>query len=1017
MTHNIIWKKKKKLLSSLIKMAVIMPAGVMAASPIAWHVTDGTSLDVNDSYQAQNAQDYPLFAQGEGSQLNVVSPGLQFGATENSSYAAWIKNHGVLILNDATLTTSGVTAHAVSVDNGTVSDAGSTIATTGGASSGIMATEGSTITLSGTMLNTAGTSIQLDNSTLNASDITISVKGPSWNNGVLLNNRSHASVDNLTLLAKERAVGIRLQGESATKLVTGMVENSTITTDEGTGLLVMDGNATLNNTSISTTGDDAYAVDANIAANINIIGGKFSTQGDDSFSVAIQSKNSTVNAKNAIFSTEGYGAHAFNAQLGNATISDSQLSTQGAGAYGLYTEAQVQGDHLDIGTHGKSGTGVFAARGGEITLSNSRITTDGDNARGLLVYPESIINADNVTVTTTGKNAVALQTYVGNAHMSNSQLSAEGDAAAIFASGASDTLKNSITLDNVQVHSAQAQAVDVSNTVLDMHVTDSTMNGGNGQLMTVRHSEQDPDLFFSKVTLNATHSALQGDVISDSTSNHTGIALIDRSALTGAAVNISDINIDSSSRWNLTGHSSVDNLTTEGTIAFIPGGAEPLHTLTIKGDYTGNEASMMMNSVLSDDHSPGDKMIVKGNVNAGTTYVAVNNLGGKGAETQNGIELIHVDGVSKGEFVKSGRIVAGAYDYDLVKHNEDWYLTSKHAAISPPGEDIESPEENVIRPEGGIYAANLAAANTLFTTRLHDRLGETHFIDAGTGEKQVTSLWLRNIGGHTRSRDSSGQLRAQGNSYVAQIGGDVAQWHHGRGDRYHLGLMAGYANQHNQANSRVTGYRAKGRVYGYSFGLYGTWLQDNKNKTGAYVDSWVLYSWFRNRIQGDEIASERYKSHGVTASLEGGYTWEWRKPEARKHYYIQPQAQITWMGVTAKDHHESNGTHISSLGENNIQTRLGLRAFIKGYHKMDEGKQRIFEPFVELNWLHNTKNYGVTMDNIRVNQQGARNLGEVKLGVEGQINSYVNLWINIAQQLGQNGYSDTRALVGVKANY
>ncbi len=42
----------------------------------------------------------------------------------------------------------------------------------------------------------------------------------------------------------------------------------------------------------------------------------------------------------------------------------------------------------------------------------------------------------------------------------------------------------------------------------------------------------------------------------------------------------------------------------------------------------------------------------------------MNNAGGTGAKTLNGIELIHVDlGKSEGEFVQAGRIVAGAYDY------------------------------------------------------------------------------------------------------------------------------------------------------------------------------------------------------------------------------------------------------------------------------------------------------------------------------------------------------------------
>ncbi|MHA6637014.1 autotransporter outer membrane beta-barrel domain-containing protein, partial [Citrobacter farmeri] len=67
------------------------------------------------------------------------------------------------------------------------------------------------------------------------------------------------------------------------------------------------------------------------------------------------------------------------------------------------------------------------------------------------------------------------------------------------------------------------------------------------------------------------------------------------------------------------------------------------------------------------------------------------------------------------------------------------------------------------RPETGSYLANTLAANTLFTTRLHDRLGETQYTDALTGEQKVTSLWMRHIGGHNRFKDSSGQISTQSN--------------------------------------------------------------------------------------------------------------------------------------------------------------------------------------------------------------------------------------------------------------
>lgn len=45
---------------------------------------------------------------------------------------------------------------------------------------------------------------------------------------------------------------------------------------------------------------------------------------------------------------------------------------------------------------------------------------------------------------------------------------------------------------------------------------------------------------------------------------------------------------------------------------------------------------------------------------------------------------------------------------------------------------------------------------------------------------------------------------------------------------------------------------------------------------------------------------------------------------------------------------------------------------------------------------------------------GTRNIGEIKAGIEGQINTNLNLRGNIAQQIGDAGYRDTQAMPGVK---
>ena len=73
--------------------------------------------------------------------------------------------------------------------------------------------------------------------------------------------------------------------------------------------------------------------------------------------------------------------------------------------------------------------------------------------------------------------------------------------------------------------------------------------------------------------------------------------------------------------------------------------------------------------------------------------------------------------------------MAGAYDYNISKSdNQNWYLTSLQSPTDPtyPDTPVISSEHQYC-PESGSYLANIMAANTLFATRLHDRLGETQY--------------------------------------------------------------------------------------------------------------------------------------------------------------------------------------------------------------------------------------------------------------------------------------------------
>lgn len=487
------------------------------------------------------------------------------------------------------------------------------------------------------------------------------------------------------------------------------------------------------------------------------------------------------------------------------------------------------------------------------------------------------------------------------------------------------------------------------------------------------------------------------------------------------------------SACNLQQIADFSNMENGGTVQMNSEGGKPGNVLTVNGNYTGNNGLMTFNATLGGDNSPTDKMNVKGDTQ-GNTRVRVDNIGGVGAQTVNGIELIEVGGNSAGNFaLTTGTVEAGAYVYTLAKgkgnDEKNWYLTSKWDGVTPadtpdpinnpPVVDPEGP--SVYRPEAGSYISNIAAANSLFSHRLHDRLGEPQYIDSLHSQGSASSMWMRHVGGHERSRAGDGQLNTQANRYVLQLGGDLAQWSSNAQDRWHLGVMAGYANQHSNTQSNRVGYKSDGRISGYSAGLYATWYQNDANKTGAYVDSWALYNWFDNSVSSDNRSADDYDSRGVTASVEGGYTFEagtFSGSEGTLNtWYVQPQAQITWMGVKDSDHTRKNGTRIETEGDGNVQTRLGVKTYLNSHHQRDDGKQREFQPYIEANWINNSKVYAVKMNGQTVGHEGARNLGEVRTGVEAKVNNNLSLWGNVGVQLGDKGYSDTQGMLGVKYSW
>jgi fibronectin-binding autotransporter adhesin len=245
-----------------------------------------------------------------------------------------------------------------------------------------------------------------------------------------------------------------------------------------------------------------------------------------------------------------------------------------------------------------------------------------------------------------------------------------------------------------------------------------------------------------------------------------GTTSVEAGALAVNGVLGGTLNVLSGGRLQGTGQ--VGTTTNAGVIA--PGNAS-IGTLTVAGDYTGNGGTLEIGSVLGDDASATDRLVVTGST-AGATQVVVSNLGGAGAQTVAGIKVVDVGGASNGTFALRGdyvfhgdqAVIGGAYAYRLYEggvstpSDGDWYLRSAlidPGTSTPPG----SPSAPLYQPGVAIYesyANVLQTFNALGT--LQQRTGNRSWGGASgseTGTDQPGSIegngvWARIEGSHSK---------------------------------------------------------------------------------------------------------------------------------------------------------------------------------------------------------------------------------------------------------------------------
>ncbi|EFS6804144.1 autotransporter outer membrane beta-barrel domain-containing protein [Salmonella enterica] len=473
-----------------------------------------------------------------------------------------------------------------------------------------------------------------------------------------------------------------------------------------------------------------------------------------------------------------------------------------------------------------------------------------------------------------------------------------------------------------------------------------------------------------------------------------------------------------------------------GTLASGSSSSTPGNTLYVDGDYTGNGGSLYLNTVLGDDDSATDKLVISGDA-SGTTDLYINGIG-NGAQTTNGIEVVDVGGTSTSDaFVLKNEVNASLYTYRLYwnESDNDWYLASKAQSddddsgsdVTPPDDDSDvTPSDdgddggNVTPPDDGgdvapqyradigAYMGNQWMARNLQMQTLYDREGSQYRNADG-------SVWARFKAGKAESEAVSGNIDMDSNYSQFQLGGDILAWGNGQ-QSVTVGVMASYIN----ADTDSTGNRgadgsqftSSSNVDGYNLGVYATWFADAQTHSGAYVDSWYQYGFYNNSVESGDAGSESYDSTANAVSLETGYRYDIALSNGNT-VSLTPQAQVVWQNYSADSVKDNYGTRIDGQDSDSWTTRLGLRVDGKLY----KGSRTVIQPFAEANWLHTSDDVSVSFDDATVKQDLPANRAELKVGLQADIDKQWSVRAQVAGQTGSNDFGDLNGSLNLRYNW
>ncbi|WP_169726947.1 autotransporter outer membrane beta-barrel domain-containing protein [Desulfovibrio cuneatus] len=395
--------------------------------------------------------------------------------------------------------------------------------------------------------------------------------------------------------------------------------------------------------------------------------------------------------------------------------------------------------------------------------------------------------------------------------------------------------------------------------------------------------------------------------------NGATLQLLHGATLTGW-VDPLDMNIDSSSVWNMTSSSVVSSMRTEGRINFVPPALlSDIGLRTLKVDtLVGNGGTISLYTVLGGAPQISDKIIIDGGQATGKTHIFINTLNALGDKTQGlGIPVVTVENggstaPNSFDLANPGGVVfGGPYVYRLNRNaaDENWYLASA----------------TVFRAETSLYS-NMSNQALQYAEQsigsLHERMGSVAAL-----EQSGAKFWSRTIGEH-RSNHAGGlednAVRTSTDSGAFQVGQDVWVSHNEFG-RTSLGLFGTFGLSKSNVDHRSWddsfSDAGSSTQNNWGFGAYLTHITSNR----SYFDAVIQGT--RYDIEANSVNHQELKTWGASwsASVEAGQGFEFAPG-----WVLEPQAQIIYQQVSISSAHDNAG-HVSFDDAQSTTLRGGLR--------------------------------------------------------------------------------------------